>query len=71
MPNRVMGLLLARDKASLLDLASIHSWTILPNTGYAFERFKSDDDQSLPFVDGMDGVAVNGRGCTALAYRDE
>lgn len=65
MPNRVMGLLLARDQASLLDLARMHHWTILPKTGYNFEQFKSDDDQSLPFVDDMDGVAVGGRGCAA------
>ncbi len=71
MPNRVMGLLLARNQASLLNLARRRNWTILPNTGYTFERFKSDDDQSLPFVDDMDGVAVSGRGCAALAYRDE
>jgi hypothetical protein len=71
MPNRVMGLLLASDENALLDLAKRRNWTILPKTGYTFERFKSDDDQSLPFVEDMDGVAVNGRGCAALAYRDE
>jgi hypothetical protein len=66
-----MGLLLARNQASLIELAREHGWTILPKTGYNFERFKSDDDQSLPFVDDMDAVAVNGGGCAALAYRDE
>lgn len=71
MLNRVMGLLLARDQASLIKLANNHRWTILPKTGYSFAQFKSDDDQSLPFVDDMDAVAVNGAGCAALAYRDE
>lgn len=71
MSNRVMALLLARDQASLLELARRRNWTILPKTGYTFERFQSDDDQSLPFVDDMDAVAINGQGCAALAFRDE
>lgn len=71
MSEQVIGLLLAHDKASLQALAKKHNWTILPNTGFPFEKFMSDDDHSLKFVDGMDALAVYGPGCAVLAYRNE
>ncbi len=71
MSTRTLGLLLAQNRELLLKVAETGGWQLLPKTAFSFEKFVSDDDLLIPFVDDMDGIAVDVPGCIALAFRDE
>lgn len=69
--HRTFALLIAQDKAALIAVAQRGNWTIIPNTGFAFDSLASDDDHAISFADDMDAIAVDGPGCLALAFRNE
>jgi hypothetical protein len=68
--NGKYAVLVASNVAALVALADDKGWKLLPNTGYAFTQLTSDDDLSLNFIDGRDGIATDDPGVVALAYRD-
>ena len=65
MADRTYRILVARDRAGISALAG-SEWTVLENTIKEFQNLDTDDD--LSFGD-IGGVAVNGPGIVALAWK--
>lgn len=65
MTDRRYRMLVAKDRAGIFALAK-DEWTVLENTIREFQTLDCDDD--LSFGD-IGGIAVNGAGFVALAWK--